>query len=290
LSIAEKGGVGWRVKMSLVAFESDHLEACGSINAAILYNKLIYLHNEKFNKLEFYQTDKRLQQSTFLKRRQFENAKKQLRDRGLISYKSTGVQDFTTNYTILKDLSEACTKRAATNAPNVHTTNARNVHTKNNNIIQNNITTTTRVAVVSDINEKKSIMDSEKLRVVEKHMQEFKIAKEDLDKFLMTYSIEEIKAAIDYVLSKPNGRSKAGYFVDTLTKGWAKNQPHVKEREAFNRHSEEVLAKANKLIEDTAKRDDSKVGPGRAAFLASNFPRKRSMLLPSRLAKQFQVS
>ncbi len=243
--------------MSLVGFESDHLEACGSINAAILYNKLIYLHNEKFNKLEFYQTDKRLQQTTFLKRRQFENAKKQLRDRGLISYKSTGIQDFTTNYTILKDLSEACSKRAATNAPNVHTTNAPNVHTKNNNIIQNNIKTTTEVCIVSDIDNKESIIDLDKLKIVERYMKEFGIAKEKLEQFLTTYSVEDIQLAIDYTLKKSNVRDKADYFVKALIKEYAKSQPHIKEQCAKENQSEAIIKAKDEQIARHLKRHEN---------------------------------
>ncbi len=113
---------------------------CGSVNATILFLELQWLRDcfqENHGISEFYHTDKQLKDSLGFQRRQLDNAKKTLLDRGLISYRVLGNKDKKTHYIIhvdkfMKCISEMyetyipkCTKRTS---PNV-----RNVHTKKNN-------------------------------------------------------------------------------------------------------------------------------------------------------------
>jgi hypothetical protein len=113
---------------------------CGSVNAVILFLELQWLRDtflENHGVTEFYHTDQQLRESLGFGRRQLDNAKDALAEKGLISYRVLGNKDKKTYYTVhvdnlMKCILEMyetyipkCTKRTSSNV--------RFVHTKKNN-------------------------------------------------------------------------------------------------------------------------------------------------------------
>ena len=135
---------------SFKKFNPKLIPICGSINAVILLLELQWLQ-ESFESNhgidEFYHTDKQLRESLGLNRRQLENAKKSLVDKGLISYRIFGNKPPKTYYKVhvdklVKYISQMyetyiakCTKRTSPNVRFVHTkkNNKQDINNKTNN-------------------------------------------------------------------------------------------------------------------------------------------------------------